>query len=85
MPIDDDDDFPRGNQREMLTLLRERQRAEKRELENHEKRIEAMEKKQAALDAMLNKWLGAIAIISGAGVFIGWLASFGGGISKLFR
>jgi uncharacterized protein YlxW (UPF0749 family) len=88
-PDRDDDDrdesTPRSQYAEAIALLRERQRTIARRIEDYDKRITAIEAKQTALDAMLNKGFGAIALITGAGVFIGWLISIGGNVFRYFK
>jgi biopolymer transport protein ExbB/TolQ len=71
--------------REALTLLRERQREISKRQEAQDERMTAIEKKQSELDALLNKGLGAIALITGVGVFIGWLVSIGGNVLRIFK
>jgi len=91
-PSDDDDrdDYhesptPRSQYAEAIALLKERQRTITRRIDDYDKRITAIETKQTALDAMLNKGFGAIALITGAGVFIGWLISIGGNVFRYFK
>lgn len=97
----DDDDYrptptPRGQDREIIALLKERQRTltsrvdsiETRlnaRIDADEVRLTAMEQKQRDLDALLNKGFGAIAFITAAGVFIGWLISIGGNVFRFFK
>jgi hypothetical protein len=93
-PTDDDDDdrgdfrdesVPRSKYAEAIALLRERQRSALRRLDEYDKRIVAVEERQKSLDALLNKGFGAIALITGAGVFVGWLISIGGNVFRLFK
>jgi hypothetical protein len=86
---DDDDDrdrgVPRSRYAEAIALLRERQREQLKRMNGYDDRIKAIEEKQRSLDALLNKGFGAIALITGAGVFIGWLISIGGNVFRFFK
>jgi hypothetical protein len=89
-PNDDNDDdrdreVPRSRYAEAIALLRERQREQLKRMNGYDDRIKAIEAKQTALDAMLNKGFGAIALITGVGVFIGWLISIGGNVFRFFK
>jgi hypothetical protein len=85
----DDDDrdrgVPRSRYAEAIALLRERQREQLKRMNSYDERIKSIEEKQRALDAMLNKGFGAIALITGAGVFVGWLISIGGNVFRFFK
>jgi hypothetical protein len=81
---DDDDELKlpaqrRGlNDHETLMLMLTRVR-------DHTKRIRTIEKKQGDMDALLNKVLGGVAIVTGVAVFLGWLLSvFGEHIAHIF-
>lgn len=83
MPSDDDDDIGvrRSSPRTLssdVTLLAERVRT-------LTKRVAELEKKSTEVSTMINKGLGAAALIMGVGAVIGWLISVGGNIFKFFR
>jgi hypothetical protein len=61
-----------------ITLLIERQRGLM-------KRVDELEKKQSEVSSLMNKGIGAMALLMGAGAVIGWLVSVGGNVVKLFR
>jgi hypothetical protein len=61
-----------------ITLLIERQRSLMR-------RVDELEKKQSEVSSLMNKGIGAMALLMGAGAVIGWLVSVGGNVAKLFR
>jgi hypothetical protein len=86
---DDDDDrdrgVPRSRYAEAIALLKERQREQLKRMNGYDDRIKAIEEKQRSLDAMLNKGFGAIALITGVGVFVGWLISIGGNVFRFFK
>jgi hypothetical protein len=81
MASDDDDDvlrrLPRNTAPE-ITLLAERQH-------RLTKRVEELEKKQSEVSTLLNKGLGAVAILMGIGAGIGWLISVGSNVVRWFR
>jgi tetrahydromethanopterin S-methyltransferase subunit G len=68
-----------------IALLHERQRGINKRIDKIEERIEALEKKQGEVSTLMNKALGAAAIIMGIGAVIGWLVSVGGNVLKMFR
>jgi len=61
-----------------LALVIERQN-------NIMRRLTALEKKAETIGSMINKVAGAMALVAGAGVFIGWLLSVSGHIASWFR
>jgi hypothetical protein len=83
---DDDDDredddivrrLPR-NTSPSIILLAERQH-------RLNKRVAELEKKQVEVTTMLNKGLGAAALLMGLGAGIGWLVSIGGSVMRWFK
>jgi hypothetical protein len=84
MNDDGDDDAGRRRPRSSasasaeITLLVERQRGLM-------KRVDELEKKQGEVSSLMNKGIGAMALLMGAGAVIGWLVSVGGNVVKLFR
>jgi hypothetical protein len=61
-----------------LALVIERQN-------NIMRRLTALEKKAETIGSMINKAAGAMALVAGVGVFIGWLLSVSGHIASWFR
>lgn len=49
------------------------------------RRVAALEKKQGEVSTMINKAAGAMALIAGVGVVIGWLLSVSGHIGSWFK
>jgi hypothetical protein len=78
---EEDDDvirrLPRSTSPE-ITLLAERQR-------QLSKRVRELEKKQGDMTTLLNKGLGAAALLMAIGAGIGWLISIGGSVVRWFR
>ena len=58
-------------------------------LREHLERVEAAQKlkqeKVDRIDAAANRWKGGFAVIIALGLFVGWIASTGGSILKLFK
>lgn len=48
-------------------------------------RLAKIEAKQSNYDKLLNKGFGALAVVTGFGIFAGWLMAIGGNILSLFR
>jgi hypothetical protein len=48
-------------------------------------RVRTLEKKAETIGATFNKAAGALALVAGVGVFIGWLLSVSGHIASWFR
>jgi len=48
-------------------------------------RVRTLERKAEKIGSMINKAAGAMALVAGAGVFIGWLLSVSGQIASWFR
>ena len=61
-----------------VTLLVERQR-------QMLKRLDEVEKKQASMETMLNRFVGGTALLIGVGVFVGWLFTIGSGYLSIFK
>jgi len=86
-PEDDADDAAEGidlsprydlSTAQRLALVIERQN-------NLLSRVKSLEKKQGEISSMMNKAAGALALVAGAGVVIGWLLSVSGHVVSWFR
>jgi hypothetical protein len=61
-----------------LTLVIERQN-------NILRRLKAIETRQENMTSLLNKGAGAVAVVTGAGIFIGWLLAVSGNVWNFFK
>jgi len=75
---DDDDRYLRDARTPELAVVAERQRDILR-------RLRKLEDKQSEVDTLMNRGLGGIALLVGAGAFIGWMIALGGNVMQLFK
>ena len=81
MARDDDDDDDEWRDRRStpdLAVLADRQRS-------LSKRVRKLEEKASNVDTLMNKGIGGIALLIGAGVFVGWLFAVGGNLLRFMR
>ena len=75
---DDDEDYLRDHRTPDLSVLAERQR-------NILQRLRKLEEKQSEVDTLMNRGMGGIALLVGAGAFIGWILAVGGNVLHMFK
>jgi hypothetical protein len=77
---DDDYDWYRRDRTNApdVSVIAERQRT-------MNERLRKVEKKQGEVDSLMNKGIGGMALLIGAGVFIGWLFAVGGNVLRFLK
>jgi hypothetical protein len=82
MARDEDDDngndWPRDTRSPDLAVLADRQR-------DLQRRVRKLESKQGQVDTLMNKGIGATALLVGVGVLVGWVFAVGGNLVRFFK
>jgi hypothetical protein len=86
MPVEDDDEDIKLTATPRFDLSTEQRLALVIERQNNIlRRLKALEIKQETMTSLLNKGAGAFAVVTGAGVVIGWLLAVSGNVWNWFK